>query len=201
LQEHKVFNHLERGRTYNSSNRKAKASEQFELAYEIATENGQDFYSVDAAHMLGISEKLELRLDWSLKAIEVAEKSEDVKAQKWLGSLYNNIGWTFHDLGQYERALELFNKALNWREEQKDKKGTFIANWTIGRTYRSQGKVDEALKIQQDLLREIEEGISDPDGYVYEEIGECLLVKEEQEKAKSRKSAKFKTYRYNIYQS
>ena len=36
-------------------------------------------------------------------------------AKKWLGSLYNNIGWTYHDLQQYEAALAIFQKALVWR--------------------------------------------------------------------------------------
>ena len=46
------------------------------------------------------------------------------------------------------------------------------------------GKVDEALDMQMKLLNEITENKYDPDGYVYEEIGECLLAKEKKEDAK-----------------
>ena len=176
--------HLERGRAFNSANRKPEASDQFKLAYDLSLENSQDYYAVDAAHMLGISEKPEQQLEWNLKAMELAEKSDDPKANGWLGPLYTNIGWTYHDLGQYEKALELFNKSLDWRVERQDKKGTFIAKWTIGRSYRSLNRIEDALKMQKELLKEIEEGKSDPDGYVYEEIGECLLIRGETEEAK-----------------
>ena len=33
-----------------------------------------------------------------------------------MGSLYNNLGWTHHEAGRYERALDMFQKALGERE-------------------------------------------------------------------------------------
>src|SRR5689334_3443270 len=46
---------LERGRVFNSSGRKAQASVLFLQAWQRATVAGEDFYAVDAAHMLAIS--------------------------------------------------------------------------------------------------------------------------------------------------
>lgn len=175
--------HLERGRTLNSSGKKEEASEQFLLAFNLASEHGEDSYAVDAAHMLGISEKPEQALEWNMKAIDFAEQSTDNSTKGWLGPLYNNTGWTFHDMGQYEKAMDLFEKSLVWRQERKDARGTFIAKWTIGRTLRSLNRPEEALLQQRELLNTIETGEAEKDGYVYEEIGECLLAQGKPEEA------------------
>ena len=174
---------LERGRVHNSSQHPDEARPLFLEAFEVALANGEDFYTIDAAHMLGIVEPPEKQLDWSLRALEIAQKSTDERAKKWLGPLYNNIGWTYHDLGEYEKALEMFEKGLLWREERGDEVGTRIAKWTVARTYRSLGRIDEALQMQRDLEKEIEEKGLEHDGYVYEELAECLLLKGEKAEA------------------
>ena len=175
---------LEQGRVYNSAGNPEKAKEFFLEAWKFGNENKLDLYAIDAAHMMGIVAPPEKQLEWSLKALELTEKTDDKKAKGWLGALYNNIGWTYFDLKNYDKALELFQKGLRRREKIKDESGTRIAKWTIGRTYRALGKTDEALKIQENLLREIEEKKLDPDGYVYEELGELYLLKNDKTKAK-----------------
>jgi len=40
---------------------------------------------------------------------------------------------------------------------------------------RSLGRVEEALTLQQELLREFE-ALGEQDGYVYEELAECLAA-------------------------
>jgi tetratricopeptide (TPR) repeat protein len=175
---------LERGRVYNSSGDPEKSKSYFIEAWELGQQHGQDYYAVDAAHMMGIVEPPDIQLEWAEKAMDLAERSESDRAKKWLGPLYNNTGWSYHDLEQYEKALGLFEKSLAWREEQEDELGTRIATWTIGRCYRSLGRVDEALDVQYALEKEIEEKGLDPDGYVFEEIGECLLIQEKGEEAK-----------------
>jgi hypothetical protein len=50
-----------------------------------------------------------------------------------------------------------------------------IAKWSVARTLRSLGRVDEALAMQMAQKEEVDaSGTSD--GYVSEEIGECLLL-------------------------
>ena len=164
---------LERGRVFNSSGDKPAARPLFLEAWEEAVQAGEDFYAVDAAHMNAIVEPPEQQMAWNLKAVEIAEKSHDERARNWLGSLYNNIGWTYHDAGQYEQALATFQKALAYREQQGKADTIRIAKWCIGRTLRSLNRIDEALRIQRSLLAEPGEN---PDGYVYEELGECLLI-------------------------
>jgi tetratricopeptide (TPR) repeat protein len=167
---------LERGRVYNSSGAKEQARPLFLQALEHAQANGQDFYAVDAAHMMAIVEPPDEQMAWNLKALELAEASSEPRARKWLGSLYNNIGWTYHDLGQYEQALSLFEKALAWREAQGQEKETRIARWCIARVMRSLNRIPEALAI----LRELEPVAT---GYTYEELGECLLLQGKKDEA------------------
>lgn len=172
---------LERGRVFNSSQKRDQARPLFLQAWELAQSVGEDSYAVDAAHMIAIVESApDQQMEWNLKALKLAESSKQPGAQKWLGSLYNNIGWTYHDAGEYEKALEIFQKALHWREQKGDAQTIFIARWCIGRTLRSLGRIDEALTVQRGLLKEIEAG-APSDGYVYEELGELLLLKNDPE--------------------
>jgi len=175
---------LERGRTFNSSNEKVQAIALFKDAYKKALQSNEEFYAIDAAHMLGVAEKPQEQLYWNIKAMDLAEKSVDAKARKWLGPLYNNIGWTYHDAKDYERALDLFKKSLAWRTEQEDEKGIFIAKWTIGRTYRTLDRIDEALAVQRELLDQIQREGLVPSGFVFEELAECLLIKNSRYEAK-----------------
>jgi tetratricopeptide (TPR) repeat protein len=175
---------LERGRVYNSSNEPDSAKPFFLEAWNLARNEGEDFYAVDAAHMMAMVGPPEEQLVWSEKAMRLAEQSADERAGRWLGSLYNNTGWTYHDMGNYEKALELFEKALAWNKQNGTEGRVRIARWTVARAYRSMGRVEEALTIQKDLEREIEEKGLDTDGYVLEEIGECLLLLGRQDEAR-----------------
>ena len=109
---------LERGRAHNSAGQIEAARPLFLEAWELARNAREDYHAVDAAHMLGICEPGDASLMWNNRAMEVAEASDDPRAQGWLGALYNNTGWTYHDADQYERALDLFEKGLAWRRER-----------------------------------------------------------------------------------
>lgn len=175
---------LERGRVFNSSGNPEKSRPLFTQAWDLSREQGKDSFAVDAAHMLAIVNPPENQLAWNLKALDVVENSKDESLKGWLGPLYNNIGWTYHDNGRFEKALEYFKKGLDYRQEIKDDQGTRIARWTIGRCYRSLNRIDEAIKIQQDLEQEFMNENLPQDGYVYEELAECYLIKGETETAR-----------------
>ncbi len=106
---------LERGRVFNSSGDPEKARPFFEEALKVAQKISEDFYAVDAMHMLAIVASAEQSLTLNLQAIQMAESSKQEKARGWLGSLYNNTGWSYHDLGDYAAALEMFEKAEAWQ--------------------------------------------------------------------------------------
>lgn len=164
---------LERGRVFNSSRQPEQASPLFRQAWEQARAGGEDFYAIDAAHMLGISEPPERRLDWNLQALRLAETTGEPRARRWQASLYNNIGWTYHDQGRYSEALECFEKALLCRQETGDQPEIRVARWCVARCLRSLGRGAEALAILRELEAE-HTASGEPDGYVYEELAECL---------------------------
>lgn len=167
---------LERGRVLNSSKRREESMPFFRQAWDLAREIGAGGLAVDAAHMLGIVEAGDSSIAWNNEAIAYAEGSEDPKARRWLGSLYNNLGWTYHDAGDAATALGLFQKALAAREAEGTPGPVRIARWCVARALRTLGKIDDALAIQRRLLIEGEADHA-PDGYVREEMGECLLAR------------------------
>ncbi len=180
--EEKVRYLLERGRVFNSSGKKDDARALFLEALDLALKSKEDFYAVDAAHMMAIVEPTDKQLQWNLKALDLAENSADEKARKWKGSLYNNIGWTYYDQRQYEESLFMFEKALEFRERQGDPHTIRIAKWSVAKVLRMVDHTEEALQMQQELLQQYE-AAGERSGYVYEEIAECMLVMGREEEA------------------
>ncbi|MBL8056855.1 MAG: tetratricopeptide repeat protein [Anaerolineales bacterium] len=167
---------LERGRVFNSSRQPERAVPLFRAAWEQAQAADEAGLAVDAAHMLGIAAPTpDEQLAWNQRALDLAERSPDPAVQHWRGPLYNNLGWTYHDRGEYTRALELFERAVAWRAAQNQPRPTRIARWCVARALRSLGRLTEALAGQQALLAEAE-AAGEPDGYIYEELAECLLA-------------------------
>jgi len=174
---------LERGRAFNSAGHPEQAQPLFEQALGIAQQLTEDFYAVDALHMLAIVAPPASALDLNLRAIQMAESSQEEKARNWLGSLYNNTGWSYHDMGEYETALEIFQKAEAYFRSKGRVRETRIAVWTVARCLRSLKRFEEALSIQMKLKEEFDFA-GETDGYVFEEIGECLLALGRAEEAK-----------------
>jgi len=174
---------LERGRTLNSSGNKDKSIHYFLDAYHLGMENNADFYTIDAAHMLGIAETQDEALNWNEIAIELIEKTTNERAKGWLGSLLNNTGWTYFDKGDYITAMEYFRKNIVYHTERNHPAQLRIAKWCVARTLRAQNKIDEALKMQIELLESIGDTEAN-DGYGMEELGELYLLKNDKENSK-----------------
>jgi tetratricopeptide (TPR) repeat protein len=167
---------LERGRVFNSSRQADRAVPLFHGALDQARAAGEDFLAIDAAHMLGIAAPAAERLDWNLLAVKLTEETGDTRSKRWLASLYNNIGWTYHDRGDDARALAYFEKALPAWEVRGNAQAVRAAKWSVARALRALGRYDEALAIQRALFEEIERS-GEADGYVYEELGELTLAR------------------------
>ncbi|MCE7734737.1 MAG: tetratricopeptide repeat protein [Candidatus Heimdallarchaeota archaeon] len=174
---------LERGRAYRSNNEKSEAMPLFKQAFEISEANDLDFFAVDAAHMLGVAETEEKQVVWNLKAINIAEQSTSRRANNWLGSLYNNLGWTYNFQEKYLEALDLFEKALIFREKQGKQETILSAKWCVGRTYRYLERNVQALDLQLQLQKDREINNLSPGGYNQEELGELYLLKSEKTKS------------------
>jgi len=169
---------LESGRLKNSSGDKQAAQPYFLESLQIAVQGHFDYYAVDAAHMLGIVTTGQESLDWNEKAIAMAAQSEDARARKWRGSLLNNIGWTYHDMGRYPEALQRFEEAVSFQETYGAPQRIRIARWAVARCLRSLHRYQEALALLEVLITFPEAG------YVSEEMGEDLLALGKPEEAK-----------------
>jgi tetratricopeptide (TPR) repeat protein len=192
---------LERGRIRNSSGKREDAVPLFKEAASAAltdTLPGADYYRVDVLHMLGIASPPDEQIDWNLQALAAADASTDVRARGWRGSLWNNIGWSYHDRGDYATALDYWQKGLTAREAAGDKARTRIAKWTVARGLRSLKRLDEAEKIQRALVVENEKAGA-PDGYVYEELTEIALARNDTAKAKSWAAKAYDLLKNNIW--
>lgn len=184
---------LERGRTYNSASEKFRARELFLKAWDMAKLEQLDYYAVDAAHMLAIAEhNPTVQLQWNEAAIRYAETAEDPTAMQWLGSLYNNTGWTYHDQGNFKKALNVFERALVFRTVHNHPINTIlIAKWCVARAQRSLGNIDEALRLQLNLKGEYEKRELTSDGYVFEELALLHDLKGDKAAAKEAASIAF----------
>lgn len=183
---------LERGRTYNSAGQKEKAKNFFAKAYEASSLLGADPYTIDAIHMIAIVEKnFDDKLRWTEKGIEIAQASKDEKTRLWVGIFFNNLGWDLFEAKRYREALEKFEKCRMFYKSTGHKKRENIARWSVAKTYRFLGQVDESLKIQESLL--LENKGEDKSGYTYEELAELYLLK-----GATRKAKDFFSKAYNI---
>ena len=152
---------LERGRLENSSGNPPGAVLHFRAATELAGE--LDGLRIDALHMLGIADAENSEI-WNLKAIAEAEASNQPEGRRWLGSLYNNLGWTYFDQGRLEEALFQFQLGVAERQRGTNAQALHIARWAEARCLREMGRFKEALQLQQQLAEGPE------DKYVLEEL-------------------------------
>lgn len=169
--------YLERGRLLNILLLEDRGKADFLNAWKLSREFGFDFYAVDAAHMLGIICPPDEALEWNTIAMDFAEQSDDMRAKSWLGALYNNIGWTYHARNEFSAALHCFMKDETWYRERGRKEEALIAKWSAAKMLRLLNRVDEALA-ELYLIADERKALSlANDGYLSEEIGECLLAK------------------------
>lgn len=165
---------LERGRVLRSSGDPGAARPHFERAWSLA-QGLDDWLAVDAVHMLAIVCSGDEAIALNERAMGLARSSADPDARGWAASLSNNLGWAYHELGRFDEALEMFRLALTEREAAASRPPILIARWAVARCLRSLGRAEEALAEQRALLDEHRTD-GTPDGYVHEELGECLLA-------------------------
>ncbi len=181
---------LERGRVYHQSDRLDQALSFFIQSYDLSKSSPEfDFHTVNASHMVAIVEKhTEGKIEWNKRAINLAEQTKDERCHAWLGPIYNNLAQNYIEAEKYQEALQAFDKCKAHAEERGDQIVIRGALWGMGRALRGLNKLDQALDIQNDLLKEYEK-ISDQGllpmeliyvgrGLVYEELAEIYFAKE-----------------------
>lgn len=74
-----------------------------------------------------------------------------------VSNCYNNIGFSYSNIGEYSKALEYLNYALIVKEQLGDKEGTMITLGVIGSIYRSQQKFDLSNQMYTNIIKLAEE--------------------------------------------
>lgn len=184
---------LERGRVYHQSDRLDQALSFFIQSYDLSRLSPEfDFHTVNASHMVAIVEKhAEGKIEWNKRAINLAEQTKDERCHTWLGPIYNNLAQNYIEAEKYLEALQSFEKCKAHAEERGDQIVIRGALWGVGRALRGLNKLDQALDVQNDLLKDYEkiaeQGLLPMEliyvgrGLVYEELAEIHFAKESDE--------------------
>jgi tetratricopeptide (TPR) repeat protein len=107
---------LERGRMFRSSGDLEAAFPLFKDAFARAVEADERYLAGDAAHMCAIAvDDLAVQEEWTQRGLDEGDPY-------WAGPLYNNLGVAHSEAGDHERALELFELALEARLRDPDNK-------------------------------------------------------------------------------
>jgi tetratricopeptide (TPR) repeat protein len=156
---------LERGRMYRSSGNPGAAYPLFQSAFERAVEAGEFYLAGDAAHMCAIAvDDTKAQEEWTQRGLDLGER--EPTAAYWAGPLLNNLGWAYSEAGEHERALELFERALDVRFRDPDNAaGIAWAQYAVGQTLRMLGRAPEAVPMLEEAAAALP-----GDSYVEQEL-------------------------------
>ncbi|KAJ7347100.1 hypothetical protein DFH08DRAFT_870246 [Mycena albidolilacea] len=161
---------LEKGRVLRSSGKSQDPETRacFLAAYNEAKE---DFFKVDAAHMLAIIDPTGAPTDaapgetWTSGALKISQASANPNTQMWAASLLHNSAWDSMDAGkpqdalaQFKGALELRKRAFQQDPSPKNRQTYRISRWAVARALRECGENKDAFDIQQTLWTEAQTG-------------------------------------------
>ena len=164
-----------KGRFEWKDNDLAKARETFDQMYVYCNTNALWGRSVDAANMIAIvSDSTEEQIEWSKRGIETAESGGE---EQWLGPLWNNLGVTYYDIGQYDSALEAFQNARRYHWEYSSETAKLFADYHVGMAYRALGQFDKAAQWLRPVLAWAERlGDHSAIGQACEDLGEVAIA-------------------------
>ena len=144
----------------------ARAQSQLALldSLEKASLTGPDTLRISAltelCYQYSTSDKTKA-LKFGLEGLALAE---GIQHNKWIAQACNDLGMVHHRMGNYEAALPYYQRALEIRKAQADKRGCAAVLSKIGSIYTEQGKYELALETQLQATR------------VFEELGEKRAI-------------------------
>jgi len=121
--------------------RREQATERFADLYDFCLDHKLYSRAINAAHMAAIAAATEAQILWAEKGIEAAEKGG---FDSWLAVLWNNLGWTYSDLGRHAESLEALRQARKYHWQTGDDLNKLIADWSVGFSLRMNGIADSA---------------------------------------------------------
>jgi tetratricopeptide (TPR) repeat protein len=157
------------------------AAATFKEMYQFCMDNDLFNRAIDAANMITLTGTMDERVEWGRRGIEAAEKGN---VEGWLAPLWNNLGWTYNDLGRYKESLDALMKAREYHYKKGNDKSKLIADWSVGHAYRMNGQLDSAAtwmqKVHEWSTRRYDEesipGNAEWVGFSFKELGEIALT-------------------------
>ncbi|MBL4655834.1 MAG: tetratricopeptide repeat protein [Bacteroidia bacterium] len=148
------------------------------------------------AYLIGDKGDIQNALEYNFKSVEILEKllseklnktadlRSTIKLKKDLAVTYNNIGMSYNNQGEIEKALGYYFMSLKIREDIGDKKMMAASYNNLGLIYYGQGKIEKTLEYYF-LSLKIREEIKDKKGMAtsYNNIGIFYYNQGEIEKA------------------
>jgi tetratricopeptide (TPR) repeat protein len=167
----KIRIELERGRMFRSSGDLEAALPLFQSAFTRACNENEYYLAGDAAHMCAIAvTDRDAMEDWTQRGLELGRRESE--AAYWAGPLLNNLGWAYYDTGDYERALELFQRALAARERDRENENAIAwARYGVGQTLRMLERAEEAIAMLEQAVAWAERS-GTPEPSFHEELAE-----------------------------
>lgn len=142
------------GSCYVNSGKPKEALPFFEKSIELYTR--LDIYTgiVSQCNLLGLAnqsmERDSIAIYWFSKGIPICEKHND-KLRK--GILLGNIGLSHASLGEYSKALQVYDQALKIDEELGNFNGQLRHIGNMAASYRAMGELELALNLAQKALK------------------------------------------------
>lgn len=139
--------------------------------------------AIDAAHHAAIVAPLKDQVHWAQRGISAAEATGD---ERWQAVLWNNLGRTHEQLGEFPKMLLAYENARRFHRRTGGEREAMIADWAVGRAQRFNGDLATAertlrrvLEVALDREARAEPGSSEWVGYTRWELGEIYLEKED----------------------
>jgi predicted enzyme related to lactoylglutathione lyase len=177
-----------RGRFEWKDEQLEEATATFREMYDYCLKHELHSRAVDAAHMVAITAPHEEQIVWGKKGIEAAEEGN---LESWLGPLWNNLGWTYEEMGRYEESLEALLKAREYHWKLGSEMNKLIADWSVGHLYRKLERGKQAEAWMRSVLAWSERMYAlEPDanaaewiGHSCRELGELAIAANRQQEA------------------
>jgi tetratricopeptide (TPR) repeat protein len=167
--QHRAQYWIELGRIEREEGHAVEALSCFQRSFELATEASDEYLAVDAAHMIAIVAPQETQIERGHFALSLARKASDEKTRGWIGSIVNNLGYTYMELGQPHDAVNCFREALSIRLSQKEETPIRLGRYALGSALRATGEINEAIQVLSEAL-----ATGGSIGFIEEELAECL---------------------------
>ncbi len=112
---------------------------------------------------------------WTERGIDLAEPALG-SDRYWLGPLLNNLGWHHYDAGEYQLALNAFERALEEREhDQENRPAIELGLYAIAKALRALERPGDGVPL---LERAVSSAASESrsDGWLHEELAESYAA-------------------------